>query len=205
MLKKAAMFGLDARIALAIFAALSVISGAALYNAAQKANATKYHQFFESIMKASEAFYLDTGSPIQQYESVPNRVYSADLLNNRKNLDTWKGPYVKGVRASGDTGFFLDISYLDIQPWGTLILKKNQDWTTWARDCDIGGADCYEWISFQMNEDPEREWFLKNFEPMDKLIDNGDGPGTGKLRYVTGNGGADYYIYYRGYPRKRYI
>ena len=32
-LKKGAMFGLDARIALAIFGALSVISGAALYSA----------------------------------------------------------------------------------------------------------------------------------------------------------------------------
>ena len=34
--KKAAMFGLDARIALAIFGALSVISGAALYSAIQQ-------------------------------------------------------------------------------------------------------------------------------------------------------------------------
>lgn len=32
-MKKGAMFGLDARIALAIFGALSVISGAALYSA----------------------------------------------------------------------------------------------------------------------------------------------------------------------------
>ena len=34
-LKKGAMFGLDARISLAIFGALSVISGAALYSAIQ--------------------------------------------------------------------------------------------------------------------------------------------------------------------------
>tara|TARA_Y100001960_G_scaffold319101_1_gene389950 strand:- start:3597 stop:3728 length:132 start_codon:yes stop_codon:yes gene_type:complete len=37
--KKAAMFGLDARIALAIFGALSVISGAVLYSAIQDAKA----------------------------------------------------------------------------------------------------------------------------------------------------------------------
>lgn len=36
--KKSAMFGLDARIALAIFGALSVITGAALYSAINKAN-----------------------------------------------------------------------------------------------------------------------------------------------------------------------
>lgn len=39
--KKAAMFGLDARIALVIFGALSVISGAALYSAI--GNATFKH------------------------------------------------------------------------------------------------------------------------------------------------------------------
>ncbi|MCP4354521.1 MAG: hypothetical protein GY793_02585, partial [Proteobacteria bacterium] len=33
--KKAAMFGLDARVALAIFGALSIITGATLYNALQ--------------------------------------------------------------------------------------------------------------------------------------------------------------------------
>jgi len=37
---KGAMFGLDSRIALAIFGALSVISGAALYSAIQEAKAT---------------------------------------------------------------------------------------------------------------------------------------------------------------------
>ncbi len=42
MIKKAAMFGLDARIALVIFGALSVISGAALYSAIQQAKTTAF-------------------------------------------------------------------------------------------------------------------------------------------------------------------
>ena len=41
MLNKGAMFGLDARIALAIFGALSVISGAALYSTIQEADVFK--------------------------------------------------------------------------------------------------------------------------------------------------------------------
>tara|TARA_Y100001960_G_scaffold323342_1_gene401616 strand:- start:381 stop:521 length:141 start_codon:yes stop_codon:yes gene_type:complete len=41
MFNKGAMFGLDARIALAIFGALSVISSAALYSAIQEADVFK--------------------------------------------------------------------------------------------------------------------------------------------------------------------
>ena len=62
--KKGAMFGLDARIALAIFGALSVISGAALYSAIQSAKAEQYRQYFVELVKASEAYYLDTGSQL---------------------------------------------------------------------------------------------------------------------------------------------
>ncbi len=43
-LNKGAMFGLDARIALAIFGALSVISGAALYSAIKQAKVTQVNQ-----------------------------------------------------------------------------------------------------------------------------------------------------------------
>tara|TARA_Y100001960_G_C14595815_1_gene788039 strand:- start:886 stop:1026 length:141 start_codon:yes stop_codon:yes gene_type:complete len=39
-MKKGAMFGIDARIALAIFGALSAISGAALYSAIQQSKVT---------------------------------------------------------------------------------------------------------------------------------------------------------------------
>lgn len=46
MKNKGAMFGLDARIALAIFGALSVISGAALYSAIQESSTVKITTIF---------------------------------------------------------------------------------------------------------------------------------------------------------------
>ena len=61
---KGAMFGLDVRIALAIFGALSVISGAALYSAIQDAEATAVLTELEEIGKAWEAYYLDTGETL---------------------------------------------------------------------------------------------------------------------------------------------
>ncbi len=48
------MFGLDARIALAIFRALSVISGAALYSAIQQSKVIAMVNQFEEIAKAYE-------------------------------------------------------------------------------------------------------------------------------------------------------
>tara|TARA_Y100001960_G_scaffold333703_1_gene440401 strand:+ start:58 stop:294 length:237 start_codon:yes stop_codon:yes gene_type:complete len=62
MNKKAAMFGLDARIALAIFGTLSVISGAALYSAIQDAKAMALLTEMREVTKAWEQFYLDTGA-----------------------------------------------------------------------------------------------------------------------------------------------
>ena len=69
-INKGAMFGLDARIALAIFGALSVISGAALYSAIQNSKVTAAITEMNEVGKAWEAHYLDTGE-------MPNRVNSS--------------------------------------------------------------------------------------------------------------------------------
>jgi type II secretory pathway pseudopilin PulG len=91
-LKKAAMFGLDARIALAIFGALSVISGAALYNAVQQTKVTVNIHNINEIVKAMEAYMLDTGSHLQV--EGPNTLEPRSLFENYHNLPGWKGPYL---------------------------------------------------------------------------------------------------------------
>jgi len=107
MKQKAAMFGLDARVALAIFGALSIITGAALYNALQHIKTVKYHQFFNEIVKASEAYYLDNGKPLSQYSCDPSILNGSDLLVNKENLLTWKGPYVDFLGEDGYIYFFI--------------------------------------------------------------------------------------------------
>jgi hypothetical protein len=89
--KKAAMFGLDARIALAIFGALSVISGAALYSAIQQAKVTGIIANLQELEKSFLAYYLDTGSfPIYDADTS-GRVHSIVLLEDTSA--GWKGPY----------------------------------------------------------------------------------------------------------------
>lgn len=68
--KKGAMFGLDARISLAIFGALSVISGAALYSAIQNSKATALYVQLSELGKAWESYYIDTGLFYPKYQQM---------------------------------------------------------------------------------------------------------------------------------------
>tara|TARA_Y100001960_G_scaffold127900_1_gene136224 strand:- start:583 stop:1134 length:552 start_codon:yes stop_codon:yes gene_type:complete len=87
--KKGAMFGLDARIALAIFGALSVISGAALYSAIQEARVFSVITQVEEIAKAIEAYNLDTA------QDLPLSSANFDLeALLESSVDGWKGPYL---------------------------------------------------------------------------------------------------------------
>ena len=88
--KQGAMFGLDARIALAIFGALSVISGAALYSAIQEAKIVALVNELSETEKAIEAYILDTGLdlPIDGAPKTKIRELKSSTVQN------WKGPYL---------------------------------------------------------------------------------------------------------------
>tara|TARA_Y100001960_G_scaffold333783_1_gene440937 strand:+ start:175 stop:765 length:591 start_codon:yes stop_codon:yes gene_type:complete len=107
---KAAMFGLDARIALAIFGALSVISGAALYSAIQDAKATAMYQEIVELEKAIESLYLDLGYvPIS---SSTNAFDARYLHTNPGNLSNWSGPYFPGDPKYNNDSFVAIGSYI---------------------------------------------------------------------------------------------
>ena len=94
------MFGLDARIALAIFGALSVISGAALYSAIQDAKVTSFYTSMLEVEKAIIALKLDTGGMTQVGSGASADVNMADLIRNDTNRPGWKGPYLEGYHES---------------------------------------------------------------------------------------------------------
>ena len=106
--KKGAMFGLDARIALAIFGALSVISGAALYSAIQNSKATALYVQLSELGKAWESYYIDTGSILPQVSTNTSDdsfyvLKSFDLVSNSSAISNWNGPYFAGTVAPGDS------------------------------------------------------------------------------------------------------
>tara|TARA_Y100001960_G_scaffold305862_1_gene360439 strand:+ start:332 stop:931 length:600 start_codon:yes stop_codon:yes gene_type:complete len=124
-LNKAAMFGLDARIALAIFGALSVISGAALYSAIQQSKVTAEITKLNEVEKALTAYYLDTGTlPVN---SAGSSIAGGYLIENTNSAENWNGPYISYTR-NNDT--FLQDN--DIQV--AILFAKNTAWGVYNTD-----------------------------------------------------------------------
>tara|TARA_Y100001960_G_scaffold289774_1_gene329880 strand:+ start:848 stop:1417 length:570 start_codon:yes stop_codon:yes gene_type:complete len=142
-LKKGAMFGLDARIALAIFGALSVISGAALYSAIQQAKVVAFVTEMNEFGKAREQYLLDVG---QELTIVGTRNLKAQELD-ASALDSWKGPYISwGVSTT-------DVNYLNHPTYEQalfVIAPKTPAWnvpTDPTPTCAANTSEaCYVWV-----------------------------------------------------------
>jgi type II secretory pathway pseudopilin PulG len=95
------MFGLDARIALAIFGALSVISGAALYSAIQEAKVVQKISQIKEVEKAIEQYMLDTGSMLPFSTTTGGSDLSAfALIEKPTGVTGWNGPYLSFEKHS---------------------------------------------------------------------------------------------------------
>jgi type II secretory pathway pseudopilin PulG len=203
MTNKGAMFGLDARIALAIFGALSVISGAALYSAIQTAKAEQYRQYFVELLKASEQYYLDTGSPLSV--DAIHTLNASNLIQNTDNVANWKGPYFEGSPMNAITFKTPLTKSIDSGLYSAIIMHTGSTWTdnSIANNCVIGDADCFEYslISNGAN-DTKTPLILDVFNLLDKLVDNSDGQLTGKVRYIKQSTNLAW-VMYKGQPHKR--
>jgi type II secretory pathway pseudopilin PulG len=183
MNKKAAMFGLDARIALAIFGALSVISGAALYSAIQNSKATAFYTQTKEIAKATEQFLLDTG------EILPNvDTYSRDIRQLVKNEDSkanWNGPYINCEKGStSDTYYYLYCNGYDGAGLSTYI-RKYADNTNIIDVCT--STNCDLWVMYHVGA-PKKAQYESLFDAMDERFDGNNGRDTGDLKlYVNGS------------------
>jgi type II secretory pathway pseudopilin PulG len=185
-LQKAAMFGLDARIALAIFGALSIISGAALYKVIDDVKAAQYLQVFKSLAKASEQYYLDNGQPLLKQTLLTNGVYSGDLMNNREGLDTWKGPYIQSMGLSANLfNMHTDGAIFGVEAWSAIMLYPSSDWAS-PTAC-VSSDDCAEWLKINFDDAEERAVGAKLFAKLDTYVDNNDGAATGSVRYIEVN------------------
>jgi type II secretory pathway pseudopilin PulG len=150
LFKKGAMFGLDARIALAIFGALSVISGAALYSAIKEAKLTKVVTELKEVEKALEQYLLDTGVDLPVHSINP---VTRDIEQLIKDTGTtgWKGPYLQGEVESGNNSRFImagsDAMYFKIKSATDVAWEAPED------DSGTGdgtcGSPCYYWIEMR--------------------------------------------------------
>jgi hypothetical protein len=196
--KKAAMFGLDARIALAIFGALSVISGAALYSAIQNSKVTSLYVSVQNVFKAYESLYLDTGSLDYYDNTYKNCFDSSDLLADNLKKG-WSGPYLNSGETLDDGGQCQFIQGI-IDSNYNLRIRHLLD-NTWSPgetnfanfQCDHTNP-CAIWAQISKTSDILKEIAL-NLEKFD------DGnPDTGNIRSYELS--TYYYLYIKGFQYK---
>jgi len=177
-LKKGAMFGLDARIALAIFGALSVISGAALYNAIEEAKATAIITELNELGKAWEAYYLDTRTSLPELDSNKSNsgfhVIKTQPLNINLGVNGWNGPY-----TSYKEGASYLISSRAEDVW-LMTLTTDVDWSNTANGLCTTGRNCFIWARMYKSPTVLDEYWK---EAIDEKVDDSDGADKGDFRW----------------------
>jgi hypothetical protein len=190
--KKAAMFGLDARIALAIFGALSVISGAALYSAIQSAKVISYVTEMNEISKAVEAYMLDTGENLTKFTASDSKVDLSIFYTS--SVNNWKGPYLSlgylsdysslNARFSDpDSSYALDIVD-DAEDLGGLVHSS-------SGGCTTSAISCTYWVRGVRVS-------LEEAKAIDLAVDGVSDDSSGNLRYSYHSGTDAYFIWFRG-------
>jgi hypothetical protein len=212
IMKKGAMFGLDARIALSIFGALSVISGAALYSAIQEAKAIKYLTAFEEVSKAADHYLLDTGGYLPQWGGGSNLLKIGNLYSEFEVVSGWNGPYFGSGAISGRLEVeSFDHRYLNENMEANLYLAAK--WSggsfDWPESC--AGSSCALYFKLcgstsNVYKDGASEQALKIAKYLDDKVDGLDGSRSGRVRYmeVADVSTANNCVYYKHFPMTKY-
>ena len=182
--KKGAMFGLDARIALAIFGALSVISGAALYSAIQQSRIVSLVTQMDEMGKAYFAYYLDTGVELDYADTSGNMwdINPKGLVVKPTGVNNWKGPYIPYEVHSNDLTL--------VMPGYDFIFFMRATDDAWngstsglaTSTCDLvanANKACYVWVAIRKSN--EMEAMAK---AVDLYIDGSETLDTGKVRVI---------------------
>lgn len=90
--QKGAMFGLDARVALAIFGGLSIIAGTAVFSSIRETNVTSLLAEFDNISKGYINFTFDTGVDIPMGGAGTEGFIN--LYTDANGTLGWRGPYI---------------------------------------------------------------------------------------------------------------
>lgn len=163
------MFGLDARIALAIFGILSVVAGVAAINIFGQAGTTAQITEFSNIKKAYTEFHLGTGEHTLRFE---------DLLNNDTGFQGWQGPYMESMLTpkSRTYGMYSFVEGRQDVPGVPPV------------EC-TGGGICATWLKLTKVKDSIAK-------EIDKSLDTDDSPnaGTFRIEYIPGPADDVYYL-----------
>ena len=195
---RGAMFGLDARIALAIFGALSVISGAALYSAIKEAKLISIITQLNELGKAYDQYYLDTGEELDI--TTGNFLKVEDLITNTKT--GWKGPYLplesKASHSVNYQSYSLSLHEARDGAWSA---PTDAGWTAATCTATTVSGGCYVWTSIYIGTSAAD---LQLAEDIDKKVDGSVNYVEGDLRIFKGISSLAYYALLKYRPSNKY-
>lgn len=178
MLKKAAMFGLDSRITIIIFVAISSIGFASFYNAINKTTATNYITDMKFVIQAYQNFKNDTQYQLTKY-SNPYYYNISELVtlavdNNKPYTKKYNGPYLE----YNTTGTNNIIEHPTLGNKVSIVSRSfKNNWATQAHPDTAGctSTDCFKWVVFtEINKDLA--------DAIDKEVDNSLNANEGIIR-----------------------
>jgi hypothetical protein len=166
--QRGAMFGLDARIALAIFGILSVVAGVAAYNVMGQASSTALVTELSNLKKAYTEFHLATGEHTNRF---------LDLLDNDSGYIGWSGPYIDGM--SNDKS----------RTYGTYSIVEGRQDVAGVPPVECTGGLCGVWLKLTRVKDTVGK-------DVDKALDAEESPnnGTFRIEYLAGPTDDVYYL-----------
>lgn len=161
--RRGAMFGLDARITLAIFGLLSAVAGVATYAAVTNARETMQLQTVKSITLAIDAYMHDTKIAPVNFDNF--------LVN--PSIAGWNGPYLKGNFKNEGGGVWTANGV-------TFVVGRasTADGTT-TTDCSDAN-DCYTTLNIYAP--------YGTLTSLDRMYDGDDSPSTGLVRTQDNDG-----------------
>lgn len=161
--QRGAMFGLDARLALAIFGILSVVAGVTGLNVFSQTNTTALVTELNNMKKAYTEFHLATGEHTLKF---------SDLLNNDSDYPGWAGPYIDGMVSDKSRSY------------GVYSFVEGRQDVPGVPPVDCTGGICATWLKLTKVKDTLAQ-------DVDKALDADEGANTGVLRIEYTPGGTD--------------
>jgi len=172
--KKAALFGLDARIAFALFVILSTVVSATVYNVVRTAEANSILYNMRQLGKAYDKYYIDMREDLPREVSDKAAVNFAykkmiPLIEKPTGRDHWKGPYVE--YTEDPLGRTYRLSYPPFNYIYLITLTNEEIWGDTKDDSwyPLGkcssGKRCSTWVMVNGLDDK------KLVEKMDRIIE----------------------------------
>lgn len=137
--QKGAMFGLDARITLAIFSGLSVIAGYTITSNLDYISGSALSDELKNFSAAVDGYHHDTKQDIFKTLITPTgenavaALYDSEFINPGRHRARWIGPYME-YRST-------------MHPkYGKMTIEKHQEK---FKDKCSGSTICYLWVGFE--------------------------------------------------------